>query len=69
MHSFQPSSTDPNATSDGGDESEYPPWGGDGEGSVDGYDAGDETSSPAQCVRVSDLLVGGEEREDGVEAV
>ena len=69
MRSFQPSSADPNATPDGGDEPEYPPWGGDGEGGIDGYDAGDEASSPAQCVQVQELSVGGEEGEDDVEAV
>ena len=35
----------------------------------DGYDAGDETSSPTQRIRMSKLSVGGEEGESDVEVV
>ena len=69
LHSLQSLLMDPNASPDGGNEPEYPPWGGDGEGGFDGYDAGDEASSPAQHVRVQELSVGGEEGEDDVEAM
>ena len=41
------SSTGSNASPDGDNESGGVAWGGDGEGSVDGYAAGDEASSPA----------------------
>ena len=54
---------------DGGNESGGVAWGGDGEGSADGYAAGDEASSPAQRVRLSELSVGGETREGDVEAL
>ena len=69
MYPFQSSPTDPDAASDGGDQPGGSSWGRDGEGSPDGYVAGDEASSPAQRVRVSELLVGGEEGESDVEAV
>ena len=39
-----------NAFPDGDNESGSVAWGGDGEGSVDGYVAGDEASSLAQHV-------------------
>ena len=54
---------------DGDNESGGIEWEGDGEGSADGYVAGDEASSPAQRVRVSELSVGGEEGESDAEAV
>ena len=44
MHPFGSSSAGSNAPSDGGNESGSVAWGGDGEGSADGYAAGDEVS-------------------------
>ena len=69
VHSFQSSSTGADASPDGDNESGSVAWGGDGEGSVDGYAARDEASSPAQRFRLSELSVGGEAREGDVEAV
>ena len=69
MHPFQSPSVGTDASPDGDNESGGGGWGSNGEGSVDGYAAGDEASSPAQCLRVSELSVGGEEREGDVEAV
>ena len=57
------------APSDGGNESGGIAWGGISEGGSDGYVAGDEASSPAQCLQVQELPVGGEEGESDVEAV
>ena len=47
VHPLGSSSAGSNVPSDGGNESGGVAWGGDGEGSVDGYVAGDEASSPA----------------------
>ena len=47
MHPFRSSSAGSNASPDGDNESGGVAWGGDGEGSADGYAAGDEASSPA----------------------
>ena len=69
MHSFRSSSMGADASPDGDNESGSVAWGGDGEGSVDGYAVGDEASSPAQRLRLSELSVGGEMREGDVEAV
>ena len=69
MHPFRSPSAGSNVSPDGDNESGGIAWGGDGEGSVDGYVAGDEASSPSQCVRVQELPMGGEEREGDVEAM
>ena len=69
MYPFQSLPTDLDAASDGGDQPGDSLWGRDGEGSPDGYVAGDEASSPAQHVQVQELPMGGEEGEDDVEAV
>ena len=69
VHSFQSSSMGVDASPDGDNESGSVAWGGDGEGSTDGYVAGDEASSPAQCLRVSELSVGGVKGEGDVKAV
>ena len=45
MYPFQPSPTDLDVASNGGDQPGGFAWGGDGEGSPDGYVAGDEASS------------------------
>ena len=47
VHSFRSSSTGADVSPDGDNESGGVAWGGDGEGSADGYAAGDEVSSPA----------------------
>ena len=47
VHPFGSSSAGSNASPDGDNESGGVAWGGDGEGSVDGYVVGDEASSPA----------------------
>ena len=57
------------ASPDGDNQSGGVAWGGDGEGSSDGYVAGDEASSPAQRLQLSELSVGGEARESDLEAV
>ena len=44
---FRSPSAGSDASANGGDESGGVAWGGSGEGSVDGYAAGDEASSPA----------------------
>ena len=69
MHPFQSPSAGMDASPDGDNKSGGVAWGSDGEGSVDGYIVGDEASSPAQRLRVSELSVGGEERKGDVEAV
>ena len=69
LYPFRSPPADSDASSNGGDESGGFAWGSDGEGSIDGYVAGDEASSPAQRLRVSELSMGGEERESDVEAV
>ena len=69
VHPFRSPSVGLNASSDGDNESGGVAWGGDGEGSVDGYVAGDEASSPSQCVWVQELPVGGEKGEGDAEAV
>ena len=69
VHPFRSLSAGTNASPDGDNESGSVAWGGDGEGSTDGYVAGDEASSPTQHLQVSELSVGGEEREGDVEAV
>ena len=69
LHPFQSPPAGTNASPDGDNQSGGVAWGGDGEGSSDGYVAGDEASSPAQCLRVSELSVGGEEGEGDVKAV
>ena len=69
VHPFGSSSAGSDASPDGDNESGGSAWGGDGEGSSDGYVAGDESSSPTQCLRVSELSVGGEEREGSVETL
>ena len=69
VYPFQSPSAGTNASSDGDNGSGGIAWGRDGEGSTDGYVVGDEASSPAQCLQVSELSVGGEEREGDAEAV
>ena len=69
MHPFRSPSAGLDVSPDGDNESGGVAWGGDGEGSVDGYVAGDEASSPAQRVRVQELSVGGEEGESDVETM
>ena len=69
VYPFRSSSAGTNASSDGDNESGGIARGGDGEGSVDGYVAGDEASSPAQHLQVSELSVGGKEGEGDAEAV
>ena len=69
VHPFRSPSAGTNASPDGDNESGGVAWGSDGEGSVDGYVVGDEASSPTQHFRMSELSVGGEEREGDVEAV
>ena len=69
VHPFQSPSAGTNASPDGDNKSGSIAWGSDGEGGADGYVVGDEASSPAQCLRVSELSVGGEEREGNAEAV
>ena len=69
VYPFRSPSADADASPDGDSESGSVAWEGDGEGSTDGYVVGDEASSPAQRLRVSELSVGGEEREGSVEAV
>ena len=69
VYPFRPSSADSDASPDGDNESGGFAWGGDGEGSPDGYVAGDESSSPTQRLQVLELSVGGEEREGSVEAL
>ena len=69
VYPFRPSSAGSDASPDGDNESGGSAWGGDGERSPDGYVAGDESSSLTQCLRVSELSVGGEEREGSVETL
>ena len=69
MRPFGSSSRGLNVSPDGDNKSGGVAWGGDGEGSSDGYVARDEASSPAQCLRVLELSVGGEEGEGDVKAV
>ena len=69
MYPFQSLSAGLNASPDGDNKSGGVAWGSDGEGSIDGYVLGDEASSPAQHLQVSELSVGGEEGESDVEAV
>ena len=69
MYPFQSPSVGMNASSDGDNESGGIAWGRDGEGSTDGYVAGDEASSPAQRLQISELSVGGEKREGDAKAV
>ena len=69
VYPFQSLPMYPDAASDGGNESRGFPWGRGGEGSLDGYFAGDEASSPAQHVQAQELSVGGEEGKDDVEAM
>ena len=49
VHPFRSPSAGSNASPDGDNESGGVAWGSDGEGSVDGYVAGGEASSPTQC--------------------
>ena len=69
MYPFQSPSASPDVFPDGDNKSGSVAWGGDGEGSADGYVAGDEASSPTQHIQVSELSVGGEEGESDVEAM
>ena len=69
VYPFRSLSASSDASPDGDNESGSVAWRGDGEGSSDGYVAGDEASSPAQRLRVSELSVGGEEGEGDAEAV
>ena len=69
MYPFRSPSASADTSPDGDNESGGVTWGSDGEGSVDGYVAGDEASSPAQRLRLSELSVGGEAREGDVEAM
>ena len=69
VYPFRSPSAGTDASPDGDNESGSVAWGGDGEGSTDGYVAGDEASSPAQCLQVLELSVGGEEGEGDVETM
>ena len=69
MHPFRFPSVGSNVSPDRDNESGGVAWGGSGEGSVDGYVAGDKASFPAQHIQVQELPVGGEEGESDVEAV
>ena len=69
MYPFRSPSAGSDVSPNGDNESGDLAQGGDGEGSFDGYVARDEASSFPQHVQVSELPVGGEERESGAEAV
>ena len=69
MHPFRSPPGSADVSSNGDNESGGVARKSDGEGSVDGYVVGDEASSPAQHFQMSELSVGGEERESDVEAM